>query len=116
MNFTSQLNEITGGNMDVEVDWDSLASHSVHTISNQLDRRGFQYVLDAIKNICVDDMGKEAIREGVKKIVIIAKDPNTDSREAYVKFVDGVLTFHNGIDGNGVYKDDKIQEVLEAAL
>lgn len=114
--FTNMLSEITGANIDVEVDWDSLHAHSVHNISTYLDKRGFQYVLDAMKNVCADDLGKQAVQDGLKKIVIIAKAPDVSSSEAYVKFEDKILTYYNGIDGNGVYKDDKIQEVLEAAL
>src|SRR6267154_1335427 len=63
---TAELAEICGTTIPYEVDWDSFADDLEGL--NFLDNLSCHRLNMALRVICQDDMGKEAIRETVKKI------------------------------------------------
>jgi hypothetical protein len=77
----------------------------------------FQPLVDALSAVTVDDLGKDALRERLSKIVI----RNTDAfvRADGATFADGVLTFDHKAAANVDYPQERaqgLQKVLESAL
>jgi hypothetical protein len=77
----------------------------------------FQPLTRALAAITIDDMGKEALRETLTKIVI--RNTGNYASETGFSFVDGVLTVDHRSDANVDHDDDRakwLQELLEAGL
>jgi hypothetical protein len=113
-NYKKGMEEIVGKEIELEVDWDSFMEYNTKDISNNIDKRGFQVLLDGMQRVCQDDMGKSAVQDGVKKIVF--RGVKGSGSKATLTFEDGVLTMISGIDGNGLWSGDRIQKTLEGGL
>ncbi|MGD1840999.1 MAG: hypothetical protein ACFB0B_08905 [Thermonemataceae bacterium] len=114
-----KVSDTIGFEVEFEIDWDSLALEG----RGNLYEEGFEKIfveplVGAFASICQDDMGKEALKESLKKVVI--KDENgITSYNTWITFDTGVLTLDHKIDTNHNYVEErknKIQETLEAAL
>jgi len=69
--FLAEVREVVGKDVDVDVQWDSLAEDGMsHLYEEAWVKVYFEPVKDALKSICSDDMGKEAITESLGKIII----------------------------------------------
>src|SRR5450432_2268586 len=64
--LVKEIEEICGKAIPYEVDWDSLASDLEGL--NFIDNLSCHRLNMALRVICQDDMGKEAVRDGLKKI------------------------------------------------
>jgi hypothetical protein len=107
------IEEICGAPIPYEIDWDSL-SDDMEAL-NFLDNISCHRLNMALRVICQDDMGKEAIRETLKKI----KLKNVKSRgEMSLTFADGVLEMHCDYAQrtDGMYSDNEIRSLLEKNL
>jgi len=69
----------------------------------------------ALRGICTDDMGKEAVRDGLKKVKL--KNVKT-SGEMAMTFHDGVLEMHcaYALKTDGMFSDNAIQALLTKSL
>src|SRR3954462_14849507 len=84
-----EIEEICGKPIPYEVDWDSLADDAEGL--NFIDNISCHRLNMALRVICQDDMGKEAVREGLKNIKLKnVKDRNSMS----ITFDGGVLEMH----------------------
>jgi hypothetical protein len=102
----TEINSIAGYTIDIEVNWDSLAEEDY----TQMYPEGFTKVyftpiIDAFKEITIDDLGKEALKATLKKIVIKNEGDIYSASYAYV-FSNGVLT----IDHKPFTNIDNIEE------
>src|ERR1700759_5512295 len=61
-----EIEEICGAPIPYEVDWDSIKDDS--TALNFLDNISCHRLNMALRVICSDDMGKEAVRDGLKTV------------------------------------------------
>jgi hypothetical protein len=69
----------------------------------------------ALRTICIDDLGKEAVRDGLRLI----KLKNVKDKAAMqINFDDGILEMHcaYALRTDGMYSDGEIREVLVAKL
>ena len=111
---TAELAEICGGGtITYEVDWDSFADDLEGL--NFLDNLSCHRTNMALRVICMDEMGKEAVRESLKKI----KLKNVKTRpEMQISFAGGVLEMHCAYAQrtDGMYSDNEIREVLLKGL
>lgn len=111
---TAELTEISGGGSIVyDVDWDSFADDL--EALNFLDNISCHRTNMALRVICMDDMGKEAVREGLKRI----KLKNVKTRpEMKITFHGGVLEMHCAYAQrtDGMFSDNEIREVLLKGL
>jgi hypothetical protein len=110
---TAELAEITGGSLAYEVDWDSFADDL--EALNFLDNLSCHRTNMALRVICSDDLGKEAVQEGLKVI----KLKNVKSKdEMHISFADGVLEMHcaYALRTDGMFSDGAIREVLMQGL
>jgi hypothetical protein len=111
---TAELAEICGGgNITYEVDWDSFADDL--EALNFFDNLSCNIVNMALRVICADDLGKGAVRDGLKLIKL--KNVKT-LPEKLISFKDGVLEMHcvYSLHGDGTFYDDEIRHVLEEGL
>lgn len=110
--FEEQVKSICGFEVKLTFDWAMVENHADCIwicASKRYNGYMFEPVTAALKNICGDDMGREAIKAGLKEINMI---PATGDLE----FSAGVLTVRNDLTGNGAYGAENIQEVLEKGL
>ena len=63
-----ELTQISGANVSYEVDWDSFSSDLKGI--QWLEHNGPQQVAMAFRRLCDDEVGKEGIQEGLKKVVL----------------------------------------------
>ena len=69
----------------------------------------------ALRVICSDDMGKEAVQDGLKTIKLKNVANKADMQ---ITFGGGVLEMHcaYAMKTDGMYSDNQIREVLEKGL
>ncbi len=109
----SEIAEICGAPIPYEVDWDSLADDA--EALNFLDNISCHRLNMALRVICQDEMGKEAVREGLKKVRL--KNVKTKG-EMSMTFEGGVLEMHcaYALRTDGMYSDNAIRELLMKRL
>jgi hypothetical protein len=108
-----EIEEICGVAIPYEVDWDSLADDAAGL--NFLDNISCHRLNMALRMICQDDMGKEAVRAGLKKVKLAnARDKSAMS----MTFEGGVLEMHcaYSLGADGMFSDGTIRELLEKKL
>jgi hypothetical protein len=98
----------------LEVQWDTLASEGyAHLLVDSIPKVYFNPLIEALKSICADDMGQQALKGALKKVVI------RNSGSSDISFADGQLLFDHDPVTNIDYGDerrDKIVKILEKAL
>ncbi len=111
---TAELAEICGGGrITYEVNWDSFADDLEGL--NFLDNLSCHRTNMALRVICRDDMGKEAVRDGLKLI----KLNNVKTKpEMQISFAEGILEMHcaYALRTDGMFSDTEIRTVLEKGL
>ena len=108
-----EIEEICGTAIPYDVDWDSLADDA--EALNFIDNISCHRLNMALRVICQDDMGKEAVREGLKKI----KLKNVKDRAAMkLSFDGGILEMHcaYALRTDGMFSDNEIRELLVKKL
>ena len=108
-----EIEEICGKPIQYDVDWDSLANDAEGL--NFLDNISCHRLNMALRTICVDDMGKQAVRDALN---LIKLKNVSDKREMKIGFDGGVLEMHcaYALRTDGMYSDNEIREVLMAKL
>ncbi|WP_130735748.1 hypothetical protein [Flavobacterium sp. J27] len=76
--FESEIQELAGYPISVAINWETFTAFDSYPLS-RLENYVFNDVKDAIKKICQDAIGKEALQEKVTCIHIT----NTDKSEAF---------------------------------
>ena len=104
-----EIAEICGAPIPYEVDWDSL-SDDLEGL-NFMDNLSCHRLNMALRVICMDDMGKEAVRDGLKKIKL--KNVKT-AKEMSMRFEGGVLEMHcaYALHTDGMFSDNDIRNLL----
>ncbi len=108
-----EIAEICGQEIPYEIDWESF-DNDLEGL-NFLDNISCHRINMALRVICSDDMGKEAIRETVKAI----KLKNVSSKDDMsIAFGGGVLEMHcaYALRTDGMYSDNTIRETLLQGL
>lgn len=113
-----EIDQAVGFNIPVEVNWESLCEEgSSHLYLECWPKVYFLPLIEAFKSIGSDDMGKEALKASLKKIVI--QNLNNYSSSTGFSFKDGVLVIDHRGTCNVDYIEDRkngIQEILEKSL
>lgn len=90
--LTNEINTLAGYPIEFEVNWDTLAlDEQTHLYEEGFTKVYFVPLINAIKEITNDDMGKEALKEAFKKVVIKNEGGYYSASSAY-SFDGGVLT------------------------
>ncbi len=108
-----EIEEICGKPVPYEVDWESLADDA--EALNFIDNLSCHRLNMALRVICQDDLGKEAVRDGLKKIKLKNVKDKSDMR---INFEAGVLEMHcaYALKTDGMFSDNAIREILVARL
>jgi len=104
-----EIEEICGAAIPYEVDWDSF-SDDMEAL-NFMDNISCHRLNMALRVICQDDMGKEAIRDTLKKVKL--KNVKTKP-DMSITFAGGALEMHcaYALRTDGMYSDGEIRELL----
>ena len=108
-----EIAEICGAKIPYEVDWDSMADS--YQALNFVDNISCHRLNMALRMICQDDMGKGAVRDGLK-LVKLRNVKECDAKS--IGLQQGVLelqcAYAEGL--SGAFSDGEIRKVLEAGL
>lgn len=106
-----EIEEICGKPISYEVDWDSLAAEGLNFIDNLSCHR----LNMALRTICIDDLGREAVRDGLS---LIKLKNVKDKADMSISFADGVLEMHcaYALRTDGMFSDGEIRELLLTKL
>jgi hypothetical protein len=109
----SEIEEISGAAVPYDVDWDSFDGDL--TALNFVDNISCHRLNMALRVICADDLGKEAVRDTLKSVRLTnVKDAGDKS----LAFENGTLAmkcaYAAGLDG--AFSDNEIRELLLAHL
>ena len=108
--YKKQILDLSSPNVEVEVDWSTVGKPDEdmeHLIAETTGKIYFEPVIQAFKAVGVDQMGKDALKDSVKKVVI--KNSADSTNYEYFTFENGVLT----IDHRPVYNVDDLNERTE---
>lgn len=108
-----EIEEICGKPIPYDVDWDSLADDL--EALNFIDNISCHRLNMALRVICQDDMGKEAVREGLK---LIKLKNVKDKKDMKITFTGGTLEMHCAYAQrtDGMFSDNEIRELLIKGL
>jgi hypothetical protein len=110
---SKEIEEICGVAIPYEVDWESLADDA--EALNFIDNLSCHRLNMALRMICQDELGKEAVREGLK---LVKLKNVTDKAGMLIRLQGGVLEMHcaYAMRTEGMFSDGEIREVLEQGL
>jgi len=104
-----EIEEICGKAIPYEVDWESIADDAEGL--NFLDNLSCHRLNMALRVICLDDMGKEAVSQGLQ---LIRLKNVKDKADMQISFKDGVLEMRcaYSLRTDGMFSDGEIRELL----
>src|SRR5580765_2854570 len=104
-----EIEEICGKAVSYEVDWESLADDAEGL--NFLDNLSCHRLNMALRVICQDDLGKEAVRDSLKAIRLKNVKSKADMK---MTFESGVLEMHcaYALRTDGMFSDGDIRTLL----
>lgn len=115
----AQVDKAAGFEVPLTVRWDTLAiDGSAHLYDTAWEKVYFQPLIGALESVCRDDLGRDAVKEGVKGFVI-QSTADIYYGDQWAKFDTGTMTLDHlpttNID-NVKERTDGLIKVLEAAL
>lgn len=115
----AEIEKLAGGPVELDIHWEQLAKEEYgDSYADWWRKVYFQPVLNALKSITRDQIGKDAIRAGLKKI-IFCNTRGAYSAESAISFTAGELTIDHEPGSNVDYIDDRasyIVKIVEKAL
>ena len=108
-----EIEEITGVAIPYEVDWESMADDA--EALRFIDNISCHRLNMALRVICADQMGKEAVRDGLKLVKLKNVKEVADMK---MDFSGGVLEMHCAYaqGTTGMFSDNAIRQLLEQKL
>jgi hypothetical protein len=111
--FKKEIDQALGFDIPVEVNWESLCEEgSSHLYLECWPKVYFLPLLDALKSVGSDNMGKEALKATLKKIVI--QNLNGNSSYSGYSFSDGILVLDHKGTTNVDFHEDRKKNIIEA--
>jgi hypothetical protein len=116
--WKEQIEQAAGFDVPVEVEWDELAVPDyASSYAEFFPEVYFRPLTDALAAVTIDDLGKNAARDGLTKIVIRNSGDFTSTRG--FTFADGVLTLDHRPDTNVADRAERtsgLRQLLESGL
>src|SRR5579863_3628033 len=108
-----EIAEICGAPIPYEVDWASMSDD--FEALNFIDNLSCHRLNMALRMICQDELGKEAVREGLK---LVKLKNVTDQAAMRIRLQGGVLEMHcaYALRMEGMFSDGEIRQILEQGL
>jgi hypothetical protein len=116
-NLKKRIDEAAGFDVPIDIDWASLAQpNDAAWYQEGWTKIYFEPVIGAFKVICADDLGKQALKELLKKVEIRNSGGFSDRRG--LAFADGVLRVDQKLVNLDNVQDrtEGIVKLLEQAL
>src|ERR1051325_139962 len=112
--FVSQVNATLGFTVPIEIDWEGFSTNLDEAQYITHDTYGLPNLVRALSKITIDDLGKQAIKDGLKKIVILS----AKSDDTSFTFEQGVINWkaYFGSSSSGYIYADAMQKKIEQAL
>ncbi len=110
---SAEIADICGAPIPYEVDWASLENDA--QALNFVDNTACHRLNMALRMICIDDMGREAVRAGLQRVRLRnVAEPG----QRHIAFSGGVLDLHNAFahGAQGMHSDFEIRSTLLAGL
>jgi hypothetical protein len=113
-NLTADITRLAGFAVPIEINWDQLAKADyASSYAENFRSVYFQPVINALKAVAIDDMGKDAIKSSLKKIVFCNQHGHYSPHSA-ISFAAGVITIDHDSCSNVDYIDDRANELIKA--
>lgn len=116
--WKTRIDEAAGFDVPVDVAWDELAAADyADSYAAFFPKVYFEPMVDALAGITIDDMGKDALREGLKKVVV--RNTGQYSSTSGFTFEGGVLTIDHMPYSNVDYGQERaegLRKLLESGL
>ena len=113
------IDKAAGFEVAMEVDWDSLATEGqAHLYDDSWAKVYFRPLAEALSQICRDDLGKEALQDGLKSIKVQNRS-GCYNGDNWAHFSKGELVLDHEPCSNVDYVDERtngLVTTLEAAL
>lgn len=113
-----QLDEAAGAAVHIDVAWDELAvDEFADRYADLFPKVYFHPLVRALAAVAVDDLGREALRTGLNRIVV--RNSGQYASDTGFSFADGVLTMDHRPEMNVDHDDERakwLQQLLEANL
>lgn len=108
-----EIEEICGVPIPYEVDWESLADDA--EALRFIDNISCHRLNMALRVIAMDEMGKEALRDGLK---LVKLKNVSDPADMKITFANGILEMHCAYakGTGGMHSDTTIRAILEQGL
>ena len=108
-----EIAEICGQAVPYEVDWASIENDA--QALNFIDNLSCHRLTMALRVICQDEMGKAAVRDGLKRVRL---KNVAEPAQRHLAFAGGVLDMHCAYahGTGGMHSDQAIRELLLGAL
>jgi hypothetical protein len=105
-----KIDAAAGFEVEMEIKWDTLFAEEKFNrlLEASYPKIYFQPLIDSFNLICADDMGKEALQEALKKVLIVNENNHHNPTHAY-SFSNGILK----IDHSPILNADKIKDRTE---
>lgn len=114
-----QIHKFAGFPVELDINWEQLAKEGVsERYLENWKKVYFTPVIDALKSVGCDDMGRDALKGGLKKISF-ANTSNKYNADSAVTFEAGELCVDHDPDCNVDYvtdRSDAIKKILEKSL
>ncbi|MFT3697889.1 MAG: hypothetical protein QM831_32415 [Kofleriaceae bacterium] len=112
--FTAQIKSTLGFDVPVSIDWEGFSQDLSDSQYITHDSYGLPNLVKALGTITADDIGKDAIKGALKKIVITAGK----AEDTNFTFEGGTITWkaYFGSSSSGYIYADAMQKKLESAL
>lgn len=112
--FEKEIHEAAGFPAELDIRWDTLGAEDYgHMYEEAFTKVYFKPLIEALRAVACDDMGREALKEGLKKVIIRYTGTNE------ISFTGGVLTFDHHPVSNldyGADRKEQLQKALEKGL
>jgi hypothetical protein len=110
--YQERLDKAVGAKLPLEIAWDSF---DVMTALEYFEHQGLAYVAEAFELMCRDQIGKDAVKDAIKKISIKNVKSAADRKVVVKNKVVEIAGAWGDRSGETIGADD-IRKTVEAAL
>lgn len=109
----AEIEKVAGKPLELDIQWEQLAREDYADIYADSWRKVyFQPLITALKSIARDELGKEALREGLNKVVF-CNTRGSSSAESAISFSAGELTIDHEPCTNVDYVEERANHIIK---
>ena len=106
------VTDAAGVPFQFEFQWENLVGvDHLNYFNDSMEKSIFNVLASGFKQICSDDLGKQAVKNSIKKLVIKNERGSSNGREAFT-LKDGVLTYDINPHTNHDYWEEKAKYLV----